>query len=154
MGNILDYLPGIVIPLVMFYFFFLIPLRRVRDARSWRKTSCVIVASSVSEDATDSGLYRMLVAYQYDFAGRYYSSSRYSFSPSSATAGYRGKKRVAGRLAPGTTTFCYVNPDNPQDAVIERGLTWDTVIWGVFAIIFLGVFLFFFLHGVPLGRVD
>jgi len=88
------------------------------------------------------------VTYQYDFAGRYYSSSRYSFSPSSATSGYRGKKRVADRLAPGTKTICYVNPDDPRDAVIERGLTWDMVVWGVFAIIFLGVFFFVFWPGL------
>ena len=148
MWNSLDYLPGIVLPLVMLYFFFLIPLRRVRRANSWRKTRCVIVASSVSEDATDSGLYRMLVTYQYEFAGHHYSSNRYSFSRSSASFGYRGKKRIADRLAPGTTTFCYVNPGNPGDAVIERGLTSDMVVWGVFAIIFLGAFFVFFRHGV------
>lgn len=90
----------------------------------------------------------MLVTYQYDFAGRNYRSRRYSFSPSSATCGYRGKKRVADRLVSGTMTFCYVNPDNPGDAVIERGLTLDMVVWGVFAIIFLGVFFFYFGHGV------
>lgn len=82
------------------------------------------------------------MTYQYDFAGRCYSSSRYSFSIA-ATSGYRGKKRVVARLAPGATTICYVNPDNPRDAVIERGLTWDMVVGGVFAIIFLGVFFFF-----------
>ena len=148
MWNFLDYLPAIVLPLLMLYFFFLRPLRRVRSARSWRETPCVIVSSSVSEDATDSALYRVLVTYQYDFVGRYYSSSRYSFSPSSATSGYRRKKRVADRLAPGTKTICYVNPDDPRDAVIERGLTWDMVVWGVFAIIFLGVFFFVFRNGV------
>lgn len=147
MSNFLGYLPGIVLPLVMLYFFFLIPLRRVQRAKSWRKTPCVIVANSVSEDATDSGLYRMLVTYQYEFGGHHYSSSRYSFSPSSASIGYSGKKRIAARLAPGTTTFCYVNPDNPGDAVIKRGLTLDMVVWGVFAIIFLGAF-FFFRHRV------
>src|ERR1044071_5647032 len=109
MWRFLDYLPGILLPSVMLYFFFWIPLRRVRRARSWRKTSCVILASPVTEDATDSGLYRMLVTYQYDFAGRHYRSSRYSFSPSSATSGYRGKQRIADRLVPGTTTCCYVN---------------------------------------------
>ncbi|HWP12469.1 MAG TPA: DUF3592 domain-containing protein [Ramlibacter sp.] len=146
MRNILDYLPGLVLPLLMLYFFFLIPLRRVRSARSWRETRCVIVSSSVSEDATDSGLYRIVVTYHYGFAGRYYSSSRYSFSPA-ATSGYRGKKRVVARLAPGITTICYVNPDNPRDAVIERGLTWDMVVGGLFAIIFLGAFFFVFWHG-------
>jgi len=146
MRKFLDYLPGIVLPLLMLYFFFLIPLRRVRRAKFWRKTPCVIVSSSVSEDATDSGLYRMRVTYQFDFGGLDYSSSRYSFSPSSATSGYRGKRRVARGLLPGTTTFCYVNPDNPCDAVIDRGLTWDMVVWGAFAILFLGIF-FLIWHG-------
>lgn len=89
----------------------------------------------------------MHVTYQYDFGGYSYSSSRYSFSPSSATSGRRGKKRIADRLAPGTTTFCYVDPDNPGDAVIDRELTWDMVVWGVFGIVFLGAFLFASWHG-------
>jgi hypothetical protein len=146
MWSFVDYLPGILIPLAMFYFFFFIPLRKVRRARSWRKIPCVIVCSSVNEDETDSGLYRILVTYQYDVAGHDYSSSRYSFSPSSATSGYRGKKRIADRLARGRTTFCYVDPANPHDAVIERGVTWDMVLWGVFAVVFFGAFLFFCWH--------
>ena len=136
-----DYLPGIILPLVMLYFFFWIPLRRVRRAKSWRKTPCVIVSSSVSEDTQESGLYQMRVTYQYESAGQHYISSRYSFSPSSATAGQRGKKRITARLVPGTKTFCYVNSGNPEEAVIERGVTWDMVVWGLFGIIFLGAFL-------------
>lgn len=141
-----DYLPGIILPLVMLYFFFWIPLRRVRRAKSWRKTPCVIVGSSVSEDAQESGLYQMRVTYQYEYAGQHYSASRYSFSPSSATAGQRGKIRIAARLTPATKTFCYINPDNPGEAVIERGVTWDMVVWGLFGIIFLGAFLFVAWH--------
>ena len=142
--DILNYLPGVVLPALMFYFCFWIPFRRVRSARFWRKTACVIVFSSVNEDTGESGLYQILVTYDYGVAGRYYRSSRYSFSPS-ATAGYRGKKRAVARLLPGTTAFCYVNPDDPSDAVIERGLTWDMVLMGVFAMVFFGVFAFFFL---------
>src|SRR6185436_432393 len=130
MWSFLDYLPGIILPLAMFYFFFLIPLRRVRRSKSWRKTPCIIVSSSVREDETDSGLYIMLVTHQYHFAGSEYTSSRYSFSPSSATAGRRGKKRITERLAPGTKAYCYVDPDNPDEAVIDRGLTWDAVVLG------------------------
>jgi len=150
MGTILNYLPGIVLPSLMFYFFFLRPLRRVRSARFWRETPCVIVASSVSEDAQESGVYRILVTYQYEFAGRYYSSNRYSFTIG-ATAGYGGKKRVAKRLASGARAICYVNPDDPADAVIKRGLTWDIVFMGVFSMILLGAFFFVFWHDATLG---
>ena len=100
----------------------------------------------MSEDATDSGLYILSVAYEYDFAGHSYHSSRYSFSPSSASAGRRGKRRIARRLAPGATARCFVNPDAPHDAVIDRGVTWDMMVWGLFGMVFLGVFLFFLAH--------
>jgi uncharacterized protein DUF3592 len=146
MSNILDSLPGIVLPSLMFYFFFVRPARRVREAKSWRETPCVIVFSAVKEDETDSGLYTILMTYQYAFAGRTYTSSRYSFSVL-ATAGSILKKRVTRRLAPGTTATCYVNPNDPQDAVIDRRLTWDMVSSAVFALIFFGVFLFFFWNG-------
>lgn len=151
MWDIVNCLPGIVLPALMFYFFFWAPLRRVRSARSWRETPCVILSSSVGEDATDSGLYRILVTYQYEIAGRYYSSSRYSFS-SCSTSGCRGKKRVTRRLAPGTTALCYVNPEDPDDAVIERGVTWDMVLGAVFAIVFLGGFVFVLWNGAVFGR--
>jgi hypothetical protein len=140
MWDVLKALPGLALPALMFYFFFVRPARRVRGAKSWLETPCVIVASAVKEDETDSGLYTLLVTYQYDFGGQSYRSSRYSFSVL-ATAGYRGKKRVAGRLAPGTSAVCYVNPDDPRDSVIDRGLTWDMVFSAVFAAIFFGAFV-------------
>ena len=145
MLNALDSLPGVALPSLMFYFFFYRPARRSRVAQSWRKTPCVIVSSAVVEDATESGVYTIRMSYEYAFGGRIYSSSRYSFSVL-ATAGRRGKKRVVSRLAPGTITSCYVNPDDPQDAVIDRGLTWDMVFSAVFALIFFGVFLVVFWH--------
>ena len=143
-GRFLDYLPPVGLPLLMLYFFSWRPFRKVRRAKLWRKTPCVIVSSSVDEDETDSGLYRISVAYRYEFAGDCYFASRYSFSPASATAGRRLKRRVARRLAPGTTTTCYVNPDDAGDAVIERGVTWDMVFMGLLALLFLGVFLILF----------
>ena len=148
MRTFLNYLPGIVIPSVMLYFFFWKPLQRVRRARSWRETPCVMVHSSVIEDAMDSGLYTIMVSYEYDFAGQSCSSERYSFSPSSASSGKRGKKRIARRLAPGTRARCFVDPANPQDAVINRGVTWDMIVWGLFGIVFLGAWLFFMAHDV------
>jgi hypothetical protein len=134
-------LPAVVLPALMFYFLFWIPYRRVRIAKSWRKTPCVIVSSAVEEDAGDSGLYYIVMTYEYDYAGHRYLSDRYSFSFAS-TAGRWGKRRIVRRLAPGSRAFCYVNPDNPGDAVINRGLTWDTVLIGAFAIVVFGAFLF------------
>ena len=142
MRNTLNYLLAILFPSLIFCVFFLVPLQRIGRARLWLETPCVIASSSVVESATDSGLYRLLVTYQYEFAGRFFSSNRYDFSLWTSTAGSRGKKRVAQRLVPGKTTTCYVNPDNPSEAVIERGLTWDVVGTGIFAVVLFGGLLF------------
>ena len=124
------------------YFLCIVPLRGVRRAKLWRETPCVILSSAVEEDATDSGLYRVLVTYEYEASGRAYVGSRYSFA-GGATAGNRGKKAAVARLAPGTKTVCYVDPANPGDAVLTRGVTWDMVVVGVMMVFMLGVFFFF-----------
>ena len=146
MWTFLNSLPGIVLPSAMFYFFFLVPAQRVRKAKAWRETPCVIVSSAVKQDEGESGLYSILMTYQYSVGGRSYSSNRYSFSVL-ATSGHRGKRRVTRRLAPGTTAICYVNPSDPREAVIDRGLTWDMVFSAIFAFVFFAVFLFFLRHG-------
>jgi len=129
------------------YFVCIVPLRRVRRAKLWRETPCVILSSAVEEDAIESGVYRVLVTYRFEAAGRAYVGRRYSFSVG-ATAGSRGKRGVVARLVPGTRTVCYVNPANPGDAVLERGVTWDMVFVGVLMVVMLAVFFFFAWHEV------
>ncbi len=52
------------------------------------------------------------------------------------SSGYRGKAAIVARLRPGTRTECWVNPANPGDAVIERGLTSD--LWlGLIPLLFM-----------------
>jgi hypothetical protein len=129
------------------YFLSIAPLRRVRRAKLWRETLCVILSSSLEEDATESGLYRVLVSYRFEADGREYVASRYSFAVG-ATAGRRGKRAIVARLVPGTRAVCYVNPANPGDAVLERGVTWDMVFVGVLMVVMLSVFFFFAWHDV------
>lgn len=145
MIGLAGYLVGFSFLSAILYFVSILPLRRVRRAKLWRATPCVILSSSVEEDATESGVYRILVAYRFEAAGRVYLGSRYSFTVG-ATAGYRGKRRIVARLAPGTRTVCYVNPANPGDAVLERGVTWDMVFVGVLMILMLVAFFFFAWH--------
>jgi hypothetical protein len=141
MNNFLGHLVAIALPSAMLYFFSIIPLRRVYRARAWLETPCVILSSAVEENQTESGVYNIRVTYTYEVAGRSYSSSRYDFS-TGATCGFRGKKAVVGRLAPGMKAVCYVNPTDPSDSVIKRGITWDMLFGGVFAVIRLITFGF------------
>ena len=141
MRNFLDHLVAIGLPSAMLFFFFILPLRKVYRARSWLETPCVILSSAVEEDRGESGVYNILVTYMYEVAGQVYSSNRYDFS-TGATCGLLGKRRVVRRLVPGTRAFCYVNPANPSDSVIRRGITWDMLFWGVFGAILLITFGF------------
>lgn len=142
MHTFLDQLVAFGLPAAMLYFFCFVPLRRVYRARVWRETPCIILSSAVEEDRTESGVYHILVTYAYDVAGRLYRSTRYDFS-TGATCGLWSKKRRVARLRTGTKAVCYVNPTDPSDSVIKRGITWDMVFWGVFAAILLGTFGFF-----------
>ncbi len=147
MPGVLNLLPALLLPLLVFHFFFLVPLRKVRRARAWREVPCEIVSSSVREDATDSGLYRFQVAYRYAVAGEEHRSGRYNFSFATATVGFFGKRRLARRLAPGTRTVCYVDPADPAEAVLDRGMTWDMLFAAAFAIMCGAVFLMLWRQG-------
>jgi len=140
-GNVV----AIAFPSGILYFLSIVPLRRVWHARNWRATACIMLGSAVEEDHIESGLYQILVRYKYEVGGRLYRSSRYNFSVGT-TAGLRGKRKVVARLAPGTRAICYVNPADPEDAVIDRGITWDMVFCGVFAAACLAAFSFFWLE--------
>ena len=45
-----------------------------------------------------------------------------------SSSGYEGKRRIVESLRPGTQTTCYVNPDDPTDAVLRRNSLWHAFI--------------------------
>ena len=66
--------------------------------------------------------YRIDISYKYEVDGREFQSYRYSFWAGSSS-GRKDKQAVVDRFPPGTRAFCYVNPDDPTQAVIDRGLS-------------------------------
>ncbi len=78
-----------------------------------------------------------LIHYSYQHDGQGYQSDRYSYS-------YDTPKDVL-QFEPGDTLTAYVNPENPNYAVIENEFTWTNI-----AACVLGVFLIlwaFVVHG-------
>jgi hypothetical protein len=105
------------------------PLQHIISARDWRSASCEILSSTVNTiEGDDGSTYRVDVTYRYYVDDRSYIGDRYQFSEMSSS-GYRRKAAIVARLRPGTRTECWVNPANPGEAVIERGLTAD--LWFV-----------------------
>ncbi len=108
-------------------------------ARSWVATPCEVVSSHVETHPSDEGdpTYSVEILYRYRIDGREYHSNRYHFHTGS-TGGYEGKAAVVERLPAGSRFTCWVDPGDPSQAVIERGLgreAWIGLVPMIFVIV-------------------
>lgn len=103
---------------------FAIPAWKVVASRFWTPVDCEIVSSSVGRHSGDSGpTYSIDVRYRYRFEGAEFLGDRYEFLGGSSS-GYDGKQEVVDALPEGSMTTCYVDPDDPNEAVLYRGFSW------------------------------
>jgi len=107
--------------LLMTYFIFLKPALNVIHARRWAATPCTVTDSRIGRSHSRHGgtNYRVEVEFSYQYDGRHYDSDNYQFDKS-YSSGYALKDAVVDRYPPGQRTTCYVNPENPGEAVIMR----------------------------------
>jgi hypothetical protein len=106
----------------------------VRDvtARRWVRTPCQVIHSEVRSQHAGgcAGLFLPVnwadVAYVYWVDGRVYQSNRYNFTERS-TPWYYGKRRIVERYPAGQQALCYVDPDDPSEAVLSLG--WRRTAW-------------------------
>jgi len=105
-------------------------------ARSWVATDCEVVSSGVETHSGDDGdTYSVEILYRYRHRGREYHSNRYHFFTGSSS-GYGSKARVVEGYPEGRRFTCWVDPDDPAEAVIERGLGGE--IWiGLVPLVFV-----------------
>jgi hypothetical protein len=104
------------------------PLRNMLAARHWRSASCQIISAGLTHldhahDQENPGqTFRVDVTYRYVVGDRGYHGDRYQFV-SAASTGFDGKAAIVARLRAEKRAECWVNPADPNDAVIERGPT-------------------------------
>lgn len=104
----------------------------------WIETPCVILSSRVkTHSGSESTTYSVAIDYRYTFNGQEYRSDRYNPVPGSSS-GYDGKKDIVNRYPKGSTQVCYVNPKNPQEALLQRGFSWGLLL-GLFPLPFFAV---------------
>lgn len=152
---------------VFFSFFFLMgaaffyvicvnPVMMIIQARNWAEAPAVVRSSEVEENSSSDGsTYRVKIEYNYEFQGREYESDRYSFF-SGSTSGRDGKQDIVDRYPLGFKFSCYVDPNNPAQAVINRELT-AQIFWGLIPLIFVVVGLggmYFSIRGKKKGPVS
>ena len=104
-----------------FYFAFGKGVVKLYQARDWTPTPCTILSSEVQ---SHGDTYSIEVRFSYSVNDKSYESNRYDFVEGSSS-GYDSKAKVVRSIPPGSRTTCYVNPQNPSDAVLERGFTSD-----------------------------
>jgi hypothetical protein len=121
-----------------FFSFFAVPIWRSFEARTWAAVPCEILESRVATHAGDDGdTFSVDVRYRYFVDGLEHVSDRYQFFFGS-TGGYEGKARVVARLPPGARTVCYVDPEDPAEAVLNRSFTAE-YLWGLLPLVFVAV---------------
>jgi hypothetical protein len=101
---------------------------------------CTILKSEVRTHPGDSDsgpTYSIAVRYTYLVQGREHVSTRYQFLGGS-TGDQATKERIVRRLPPLTRTTCYVNPEDPTDAVLNRDLG-SEYAFGLVGALFLAV---------------
>ncbi len=97
------------------------PIARTVAAESWVETPCKVLRAEVRDHRSDDGTtYSVYVLYEYEFGGRTYKCDRYDFVGGSSS-GYEGKAQVVAAYESAERPVCYVDPENPSQAVLQRG---------------------------------
>lgn len=124
------------IPLLMGWLAVGAPLLKRHQARDWVESPTDVLEAELVERGGRGGTsYETIARYSYTFAGGRYEGTKISF--------FDGGKQFYRELAKyeesGESFRCYVNPDNPHEAVLYRNVDWGTVIFtGSIAVLFGG----------------
>jgi hypothetical protein len=118
-----------------FLAFLLPPIVRVFAARSWAPVDATIIFSRVQEDRVEGPTYGVDVLYGYDYRGRHFVSNRYALMGGTST-GRASKAAIVARFAPGAQVKAWLNPSDPQFAVLDRGFQWS-MLWVLLPLVFV-----------------
>lgn len=113
------------------------PTLNYLSARNWVETPCTVISSKVLSSYSDgSSTYRPHIEYQYVFDKVSYRSQQYDAFGSWYSSGRSGKQAIVDRYPPGSTSICYVNPFDPNRAILNRNYSWQ-ILWGIIPMVFI-----------------
>lgn len=100
------------------------------DAKGWKETPAEVVWSRVESHSDDDGTtYSVDIFYSYEYEGAPYKSNTLGLM-SGSSSGRASKQEKVDQHPPGKEITCYVNPDKPWQALLDRDLGW----WALFAL--------------------
>jgi hypothetical protein len=79
--------------------------------------------------------YSIDILYAYTVSGREYRSNQYDFVGGSSNDRTE-EEGIVGRYQPGMKDICYINPQDPTDAVLQRQFTTSMLVGLIPAVFF------------------
>lgn len=138
------------------WFFLVRPMTLLWQSQSWDAKDCEVLSSQVQSHSSDDGTtYSVDIEYRYEVGGQTYTSDRFHFMGGSSS-GYAGKAAVVEKHPPGAVVTCWVDPEDPNEAVLDRSFRWIYLV-GLFPLLFLAVGLggvFFWIASKRLPKTD
>lgn len=117
---------------------FVRPVWNIEQAKDWPEVPCRVISSELRRQQSDDGVsYRVDILYEYEFEDRTFRSNKYSFLDI-ASSGRESKAAVVAEYSEGSEKVCYVNPENPNEAVLARDYNWSLAI-GLIPLVFVFV---------------
>lgn len=125
--------------------------RRIAEAGSWIPTECRVldIGFVKPERTTEPEKSHLSILYDYEFDGTTYSSNQIDLVPGRSGADADWEQELFRRLKKGSVTTCFVNPDDPADAVLDRE-HYESRSWLGITLLLLGI-LFGLGFGVHIG---
>lgn len=103
------------------WFFSIKPIIKTLDARDWPAVPCKIISAELETHTDSDGTsYTFDIDYEYTYNGKTYKSDKYAFIPESK-GNRKSKLNVVNEYKRTQNPVCYVNPENPSEAVLKRG---------------------------------
>ena len=121
-------------------------LYAAQQMQSWVPVEARVLSAGYTTSSGDSDTWEAYAEYTYSYGGAYHTASRVNISSGGDNIGDYQRdtgNRLSGAKSRGEPITVYVDPDDPQQAIVDRG-----VRWGLMG--FKSIFLFVF-GGVGLG---
>jgi hypothetical protein len=128
--------------------------KRYRESEGWISATGQIIASHVtSSRGTKSTTYHTYIVYTYQVMGQGYQSGQFSFG--SEGTGYETHKKaesICAKYPEGSQTTIYYDPNDPQQAVLQRKFdSTGAILAVIFGLVGVGIIVYSYLQLSTLG---
>ncbi len=96
--------------------------QRAKIMDPWVETPCRIVSAALDDSQQNQHYatkYRIDLSYEYEFKGKEFTGTRLKRLPSESADANKLRKKMAPYPV-GTNTVCYVDPNDPEMAVLKK----------------------------------